>query len=130
VCCAYTQAANFYGRPWHANYFEKVLSGGKLGVCRKFLDLSRENPFGFGLKQNKLTDGLGFSDWRHLAYHLSRHEISMEHMQNCKKWSELKTWLGKNCTTDKFSSEGPPNICGTQAATKPGTALNIPPYTV
>jgi hypothetical protein len=25
----------------------------------------------------------------------------MEHMQNCKKWFELKTWLGKNCRTDK-----------------------------
>jgi hypothetical protein len=55
--------ANFHGQPWHANYFEKVLSEGKIG------DLM-ENPFRFGLKQNK-TDSLGFSDWRHLASHLS-----------------------------------------------------------
>jgi hypothetical protein len=39
----------------------------------------------------------------------------MEHMQNFKKWFELKTELGKNCTTDKFNSEGWPNICGMQA---------------
>jgi hypothetical protein len=82
----------------------------------------RENPFGFGLKQNKLTDSLGFSDWRHLASHLSQHEISMEHMQNCKKWFELKTRLGKNCTIDKFNSEGRPNICGIEAFMKPELA--------
>jgi hypothetical protein len=76
----------------------------KFGICGKFLDLSRENPFEFGLKQDKLTDSLGFSDWRHLTSHLSRQEISMEHMQNCKKRFELKTRLGKNCTIDKFNS--------------------------
>jgi hypothetical protein len=95
----------------------------KLGICGKFLELLRENPFGFGLKQNKLTDSLGFSDWLHLASHLSRYEISMEHMQNCKNWFELKTRLGKNCTIDKFNSEVQPNICGTQAAMKSEPAL-------
>jgi hypothetical protein len=48
----------------------------------------------------------------------------MEHMQNCKKWFELKTWLGKNCTTDKLNSEGQPNICATQAAMKPEPTLD------
>jgi hypothetical protein len=85
--------------------------------------VSRENPFGFGLKQNKLTDSLGFSDWRHIASHLSRQEISMDHMQYGKKWFGLKTRLGKNCTIDKCSSEGRPNICGTQTATKPEQVL-------
>jgi hypothetical protein len=47
----------------------------------------------------------------------------MEHEQNCKKWFELKTELGKNCTIDKFYSEGRPNICCTQAATKPEPVL-------
>jgi hypothetical protein len=49
----------------------------------------------------------------------------MEHMQNCKKWFELKTRLGKNYAIDKFNSEGRPNICGTQAATKPELALHL-----
>jgi hypothetical protein len=49
----------------------------------------------------------------------------MEHTQNCKKWFELKTWLGKNCTVDKFNSEGQPDICGMQAATKPEPVLSI-----
>jgi hypothetical protein len=44
-----------------------------------------ENLFGFGLKQNKITDSLGFSDQQHLVSHLSQHEISMEHEQNFKK---------------------------------------------
>jgi hypothetical protein len=65
---------------------KKVYQREKLGIWRKFLDLSRENPFGFGLQQNRLTDSSGFSDWRHFASHLSRHEMSMEHMQNCEKW--------------------------------------------
>jgi hypothetical protein len=95
----------------------------KFGIGRTFLDLSRENPFGFGLKRDKLTDSLVFSDWRHLVSHLSLHEISMEHMQNCRKWCELKTLLGKNCTIDKFNSEGLPNICGTRGATKAEPAL-------
>jgi hypothetical protein len=86
----------------------------KLVIFGKLLDLSWENPFGFGPKQNKLTDSLGFSDWRHMTSHLS-HEISMGHIQNCKNWSELKTQLGKNCTIDKLNSEGPPNIRGTRA---------------
>jgi hypothetical protein len=30
----------------------------------------------------------------------------MEHSRTEKKWYELKTQLGKNCTTDKFNSEG------------------------
>jgi hypothetical protein len=47
----------------------------------------------------------------------------MEHMQNCKKWFELKTRLGKNCTIDEFNSEGRSNICGTQVATKPEPVL-------
>jgi hypothetical protein len=47
----------------------------------------------------------------------------MEHMQNCKKWFELKTRLGKNCAICKFNSEGQPNICGMQLATKPELAL-------
>jgi hypothetical protein len=47
----------------------------------------------------------------------------MEHMQNCKKWFELKIRLGKNCTIDKFNSERWPNICGMQAAMKPEPAL-------
>jgi hypothetical protein len=48
----------------------------------------------------------------------------MEHMQNCKKWFELKkTWLDKSCTIDKLNSEGRPNICGMQTATKPAPAL-------
>jgi hypothetical protein len=83
-----------------------------------------ENQTGFELKPNKQTDNLGFSDWRHLASHLSQHEISMEHTQNCKKLFELKTWLGKNCTIDKFNSEGRPNVCCMQGATKPGPALD------
>jgi hypothetical protein len=81
----------------------------------------RENLFGFGLK--KKTDSFGFSDWQHLASHLSQHEISMELMQNCKKWFELKTRLRKYCIIDKFNSEGWPNICSTHAATKPELAL-------
>jgi hypothetical protein len=48
----------------------------------------------------------------------------MEHMQNCKKWFELKAWLGKNCTIDKFYSDGQPNIYGMQVATKPEQALD------
>jgi hypothetical protein len=44
--------------------------------------------------------------------------MSMEHLQNCKKLLQLKTRLGKNCTIDKFTSEGWPNICGTQAVAK------------
>jgi hypothetical protein len=55
----------------------------------------------FALKQNKLTDIQGFSDWRHLATRLSRHEMSVEHTQICKKWYELKTRLDNNCTIDK-----------------------------
>jgi hypothetical protein len=47
----------------------------------------------------------------------------MAHMQNSKKWFELKTRLAKNCTIDKFGSEGQPDICGTQAAMKPELAL-------
>jgi hypothetical protein len=31
--------------------------------------------------------------------------------------------LGKNYTIDKFSSEGRPNVCGTQTATKPVPVL-------
>jgi hypothetical protein len=46
-------------------------------------------------------------------------------MQNCKKWFELKTWLGKNGTVDKFNSEGWPNICGMQAATKTEPLLYV-----
>jgi hypothetical protein len=34
---------------------------------------------------------------------ICRGKISMEHMQNCKKWFELKTRLGKNCTIDEFN---------------------------
>jgi hypothetical protein len=75
----------------------------KLGISGKFLDLSRENPFGFGLKQNKVTDGSGFSDWRHLTSHLSRHQICMEHMYNCENLFELKTRFDKNFTIDKFN---------------------------
>jgi hypothetical protein len=47
----------------------------------------------------------------------------MEYSQSFKKWFELKTRLGKNCTIDKFSSEGRPNICGRQTATEPELAL-------
>jgi hypothetical protein len=47
----------------------------------------------------------------------------MEHTQNCKKWFELKTRLGKNCTISKFNSEGRPNVCGMQAAAKPEPVL-------
>jgi hypothetical protein len=47
----------------------------------------------------------------------------MEYVQNCKKWFELKARLDKNCTIDKFNSEGRPNICGTYDATEPGPAL-------
>jgi hypothetical protein len=47
----------------------------------------------------------------------------MGHMQNCKKWFELKTQFGNYCTTDKFNQEGRPNICGMQAAKKPGLVL-------
>jgi hypothetical protein len=67
----------------------------KLGIWGKFLDLSRENSFGFDLKQNKLTESMGFSDWRHFASRISRHEMAMEHLQNCKNLFELKTLLGK-----------------------------------
>jgi hypothetical protein len=44
----------------------------------------------FALKQNKLTDGQGFSDWQHLANRLSRHETRAEIMQICKKRYELR----------------------------------------
>jgi hypothetical protein len=38
---------------------------------REKLTIWGKNPFGFGLKQNRLTDMSGFSDRRHI----SRHEI-------------------------------------------------------
>jgi hypothetical protein len=57
---------------------KKFFQREKLGILGKFLDLSKENPFGFGLKQNKLTDSFGFSDWGHFASHISRHELSTE----------------------------------------------------
>jgi hypothetical protein len=47
----------------------------------------------------------------------------MELTQNCKKWFELKTRLGKYCKIDKFNSDWRPNICGTHAAMEPGLAL-------
>jgi hypothetical protein len=49
----------------------------------------------------------------------------MEHMQNRKKWFQLRTQFGKKCTIDKFNSEGQPNIHGTQAAMKPEPVLEI-----
>ncbi|XP_071050795.1 uncharacterized protein [Onthophagus taurus] len=48
----------------------------------------------------KLTGKDGFSDWRHLATQLSRHESSIDHMFNYQKWNELKKRLSKNCTID------------------------------
>jgi hypothetical protein len=75
-----------------------------------------EGKFVWIWTKTKQTDSLGLSDRRRLACHLSLQEISMEHMQNCKKWFELKTRLSKNCTIDKFHSEGRPNVCGTQGA--------------
>jgi hypothetical protein len=93
---------------------KNVLPEEKIGNLRE-VSWSVEGKSVWIWTKTKQTDSLGFSDRRHLVSHLSRHEISMEHTQNCKKWSELKTRSGKNCAIDKFNSEGQPNICGTSA---------------
>jgi hypothetical protein len=95
------------GRSFSMSQYMRVLPNGEK-IQRNWLVYSKKSNSVFcfccklfELKQNKLTDNLGFSDWRHLASHLSRHEISMEHMQNCKKWFELKMQLCKNYTIGK-----------------------------
>lgn len=48
----------------------------------------------------KLIRKDGFSDWRHLAIHLSRHETTTEYIKNFKKLLELRKRLDENLIVD------------------------------
>jgi hypothetical protein len=95
------------GRPFSVSQYMRLLPNGEKVQRTWLIHSTKSNSVFcfccklFALKQNKLIDSQEFSDWRHLATRLSRHETSVEHMQICKKWYELKTRLDNNCTIDK-----------------------------
>nr|XP_022903738.1 zinc finger MYM-type protein 1-like [Onthophagus taurus] len=94
------------GRSFSPSQYFRILPNGEK-IERKWLvySLKANSTFCyccklFSIKSMKLTGKDGFSDWRHLATQLSRHESSIDHMFNYQKWNELKKRLSKNCTID------------------------------
>lgn len=98
---------NEEGRSFSNSYFKRRLQNGE-EVTRNWLLYSKKlNSIYcysckiFGNLNIPFTSIDGYSDWRHISQALSKHEISLNHMQNMKKWMELKLSLSKKTTIDE-----------------------------
>lgn len=50
---------------------------------------------------NSTLDNDGFYDWQHASRHLLRHEKSLEHIKNFKKWTDLTIAFKTEKTIDQ-----------------------------
>lgn len=98
---------NSLGEKFSTSNCYKILKNGER-VWRKWLVYSKfkDSVFCFCCKifgsiKMKLTDTSGFSDWHHIQYTLSKHEISLQHLDNHKKWINLRKSLTNETTIDK-----------------------------
>lgn len=94
------------GRKFNNSYYIRVLPNGEK-VNRKYLIYSKSQKSVFcyycklfGNPKSQLSSISGFNDWRHLTYILKRHEQSSNHINNSKKYCELKTSLINKSTID------------------------------
>lgn len=97
------------GRKFSKNYYDRVLSNGEK-VHRDWLIYSKYNNSVycfpckiFDVNKSSLTDKLGYSVWQHLSLTLNRHEKSLSHNENIKKWISMIKSLKTKTTVDSFN---------------------------